>query len=213
VPAVGFVASAGGHTYQRSPGIAIDPRDPDVRRWAATRSAATCTDLADVSVGVLCAAFADLYLWVHRPWSPVSSMSALERRQTKRSLTSIVSSAPARGRETRLAAVGFAFRSAGGFDVVAETLDEAEPFGSELLADAVQRCCGPLRDMPTPMLSSTVTSPIRTYSQCLTPSHTSPQTPSTSSRFSSGVVRPSRGSSRFQTLSASSSCNSISQSE
>jgi hypothetical protein len=64
-------------------------------------------------------------------------MSALERRQTKRSLTSIVSSAPPRGRETRLAAVGFAFRSAGGFDVVAETLDEAEPFGSELLADAV----------------------------------------------------------------------------
>ncbi len=112
-----------------------------------------------------------------------------------------------------LAAVGFAFRSAGGFDVVAEPSTRQSPSVVSCLRMLSQRCCGPLRDMPTPMLSSTLTSPIRTYSQCLTASHTSPQTPSTSSIFSSGVVRPSRGSSRFQTLSVSSSCNSISQSE
>jgi len=135
--AMAFAAAVGGRVYQCSPRVAVDPRAPVVERWARSRPARHCRNLHDVSVGELGAAFAAVYEWIHRPWSPVTNKDVLaEVAATEAAHIDRAVSAGA-WRAGRLAAVAFAFRSREGFEVVAETVRPNTPGGVDAVADVI----------------------------------------------------------------------------
>lgn len=136
-PAAAFITRAGGRTYQHCPGIMVEASDPRVRRWAAAQPTTTCTDLSAVDTHVLVAAFADLYAWSHRNWSPVTDteelmqVSGQEIAEVDRALST---GAWVNG---HLAAAALAFPSDDRIEVVAETIHPAQPRGEDLVAGAL----------------------------------------------------------------------------
>lgn len=136
-PARAFVTRAGGRVYQRSPGTIIEASEPSVQRWAAIQPRANCTDLTNVDVDTLVAAFANLYMWTHQDWSPVTDADELMRasRQEVAELDRTVSTAV--WVDGQITALALAFPSDDGVDVVAETIHPTPPRGQELLAGAL----------------------------------------------------------------------------
>lgn len=134
--AMAFVSAVGGRAYQCSPGIVIDVRDSDVQRWAQSRSSSGCRNLEGTSPVQLSQAFAALYKWIHRPWSPVTNnevlarVAAAEVADIDRACSAGVWSGD------QLVAVAFTFPSPEGFEVVAETT-QGEDGGIDAVADAV----------------------------------------------------------------------------
>uniref|UniRef100_UPI0013A6F8BB GNAT family N-acetyltransferase n=1 Tax=Mycolicibacterium llatzerense TaxID=280871 RepID=UPI0013A6F8BB len=135
--ATAFLTSQGGLVYQRCPAAVLDAHDPSVQRWINAQPSIGCTDLTNLSARQLSAAFSTQYLWTHRSWSPVGDLDALaaaakvDMADLDRALSA------AAWHDGRLAAVAFAFRAPTQIEVVAETLDEAEPDGEHRLAQAV----------------------------------------------------------------------------
>lgn len=135
--AMGFVSAVGGRAYECSPGIVIDVGDSEIQRWAQSRSSSSCRTLEGSSPLELSDAFAALYEWIHRPWSPVTSsavltsVAALEVADVDRACSAGVWSGG------QLVAVAFAFPAPVGFEVVAETTRGGEDGGIEAVADAV----------------------------------------------------------------------------
>lgn len=135
--AVAFVSAVGGRAYECSPGIVINVDDSDVQRWAQSRSSSGCRTLEDTSPEELSHAFAALYEWIHRPWSPVTSnavlttVAALEVADIDRACSAGVWSGG------RLVAAAFAFPALVGFEVVAETTRGDQDGGIDAVADAV----------------------------------------------------------------------------
>lgn len=135
--AMAFVSAVGGRVYQTSPGIVVDPRAPSVQRWARSRSGRDCRTLEDIAVPEVAQAFAAVYRWIHRPWSPVTSDALLDEvaEQEAADVDRRCSAAVWSG--GRLVAAAFAFSSAEGFEVVAETIQSDQPGGIDAVADAV----------------------------------------------------------------------------
>lgn len=135
--ATAFVARVGGRVYQRCPGVVVDASDPSVRRWAAAQPTVPCTDLAAVDTDTLVAAFADLYAWSHRTWSPVTDTdelmqgSRLEIASVDRGLSS------GAWVDGQLAALALAFPSDDGIEIVVETIHPRQTRGQELVASAL----------------------------------------------------------------------------
>lgn len=135
--AMAFLTRAGGRVYQRCPGIVVDVSDPNVRQWVAAQPQDSCTDLTGVDTDTLVAAFADLYEWTHRDWSPVTDTEELMR--ASRQEIGEVDRALSIGAwvDDRLAAVALAFPSEDGIEVVAETVHPAQPQGQELVGSTI----------------------------------------------------------------------------
>ena len=129
-----FVTRAGGRVYQRCPGVIVDASDPRVRQWAAVQPKATCTDLTAVDTDLLAAAFADLYAWSHRDWSPVTDTEELMRVSRQEVAEADRALSVGAWVDDRLAAVALAFDSDDGVEVVAETVRPTQPRGEELVA-------------------------------------------------------------------------------
>lgn len=77
------------------------------------------------------------YLWTHRSWSPVGDTAALAAVATAEMAELDAELSAGAWHGGRLAAAVFAFRTPTHVDVVAETIDEAEPHGERRLADAI----------------------------------------------------------------------------
>lgn len=146
--ATAFLTSQGGFVYQRCPAAVLDAHDPSVQRWINAQSSIGCTDLTHLSTGELSAAFSTQYLWTHRSWSPVGDLDALAAaaKVEMADLDRALSAGAWHG--GRLAAVAFAFRAATHIEVVAETLDEAEPDGEQRLARAIAFTLRTVRRQP-----------------------------------------------------------------
>lgn len=135
--AMAFVSAVEGRAYQCSPGVVINVGDSNVQRWAESRSSSFCRSLEGISPVELSRAFAALYEWIHRPWSPVTSnavltrVAALEVADVDRACSAGVWSGG------RLVAIAFAFPAAEGFEVVAETTRGDADGGLDAVADAV----------------------------------------------------------------------------
>ena len=88
------------------------------------------------------------YLWTHRSWSPVGDLAALAAaaRDETADLDCALSAAAWHG--GHLAAVVFAFRTTTQVEVVAETLDEAEPDGERRLAQVIAFMLRAVRRQP-----------------------------------------------------------------
>ncbi len=136
-PATAFIARVGGRVYQRCPGVVVDASHPTVRQWASAQPKATCTDLTALDNDTLVTAFADLYAWSHRNWSPVTDTSELMQvsRQEIAHVDRLLSSGA--WIDGQLAALALAFPSDGGIEVVAETLHPSHSRGQELVAAAL----------------------------------------------------------------------------
>jgi GNAT superfamily N-acetyltransferase len=135
--AMAFLTALGGIVYQSCPAAVIEADDPSVQRWADAHSATDCTDLSHLSSEQRRAAFITQYLWTHRSWSPVGDRAALAEAATDDMADLDPALSAAVWRDGQPAAVVFAFRSSTDVEVVAETLDEAEPDGEHLLAQAL----------------------------------------------------------------------------
>ena len=135
--AIAFVAAIGGREYQCSPGIVVDPRESGVRRWVASRPLRNCRNLRDMDSAEVASAFAAVYEWIHEPWSPVTNkdllleVAAMEAAEVDRACSA------GTWVDGRLSAVAFAFPSAQGFEVVAETMRPGEANGIDAVANAV----------------------------------------------------------------------------
>lgn len=83
------------------------------------------------------AAFADLYAWSHRNWSPVTDTNELMQgsRLEIASVDRVLSSCA--WVEGQLAALALAFPSEGGIEIVAETIHPRHCRGQELVACAL----------------------------------------------------------------------------
>lgn len=139
--AQGFFSRVGGRRYQQCTAAVIDPRNPTVQRWAARRHATACTDLSEQTIPQLADAFMRQYLWVHKSWSPVGDRAALAAIANDEVAVLDRKASSARWVDGRLAAIGFAFKSVRGFEVVAETVEREEPDGIALVADVVGDVC------------------------------------------------------------------------
>lgn len=135
--AMAFAAAMDGRVYQCSPGIVVDPRAPDVQRWAHSHAGRHCRNLEDASLGELGAMFAAVYEWIHRPWSPVTNNSLLAEVAALEVAGADRSGSAGAWRAGRLAAVAFAFRTGEGFEVVAETIQPDTPDGVAAVAEVV----------------------------------------------------------------------------
>ena len=135
--ATAFLTGQGGVVYQSCSAAVIDAGDLSVQRWANAQSATGCTDLAHLSSEQLSTAFSTQYLWTHRSWSPVGDRAALAAAATAEMVDLDRALSAAAWHDGRLTAVVFAFRTPTQIEVVAETLDEAEPDGERLLAQAI----------------------------------------------------------------------------
>lgn len=134
--ATAFLTSQGGVVYQRCPAAVIDAHEPSVRRWADAQRLTGCTDLTQMSLEQLSEAFSTQYLWTHRSWSPVGDLDALAATAAAEMVDLDRALSAAVWHDGALAAVVFAFRTSTQVEVVAETLDEAEPDGEYRLAQA-----------------------------------------------------------------------------
>jgi len=135
--ATAFVSSIGGRVYQTSPGTVIDPRAPGVQRWALSRSSRDCRALEDIAVPEVAQAFAAVYQWIHRPWSPVTNKALLDEVAAQEAADVDRGCSVGVWSAGRLVAAAFVFGAAGGFEVVAETVRGDEPGGIDAVADAV----------------------------------------------------------------------------
>lgn len=117
----------------------IDADDPAVRRWINAQSLTGCTDLTHLSSPQLSAAFSTQYLWTHSSWSPVGDLAALAAAAADEMADLDRALSAAAWHDGRLAAVVFAFRTPTHIEVVAETLDEAEPDGEYQLSVAMKK--------------------------------------------------------------------------
>jgi GNAT superfamily N-acetyltransferase len=135
--ALAFLAGRGGVVYQTCPAVVIDALEPAVQSWANGLPATGCTDCAHVPSAQLEAAFRAQYLWIHRRWSPVDDRATLAAAATAEIEDLDRTLSTAAWQEGRLSAAVFAFRTPTHVEVVAETVDEAEPDGERLLAQAV----------------------------------------------------------------------------
>ncbi|WP_418001828.1 hypothetical protein ACNO8X_16210 [Mycobacterium sp. PDNC021] len=135
--AIAFVSTVGGREYQCSPGIVVDPHAPGVQRWVATRSVQNCRNLEAMDLAAAGQAFAAVYEWIHGPWSPVTSKDVLLEVAATEVAEADRTSSAGTWLGGRLAAVAFAFPSAEGIEVVAETIRDGEPSGIDAVADAV----------------------------------------------------------------------------
>ena len=135
--ATAFVSAVGGRVYQTSPGIVVDPRAPGVQRWARSRSSQDCRTMEGIEVAAVAQAFAAVYQWIHRPWSPVTNDALLNEvaAQEAADIDRVCSAAVWSGAQPVAAA--FAFPSVDGFEVVAETIQRDQPGGIEAVANAV----------------------------------------------------------------------------
>lgn len=140
--AMAFVSAVGGRMYQRSPGIVVNPRATGIQQWVQSRPVYGCRNLEETPIPELAQAFAALYEWIHRPWSPVTSEEVLS--QTAAMEASDIDRAGSAGfwRDGQLLAVAFAFDSTEGVEVVAETIRPDEPGGIDAVADAVAMVIG-----------------------------------------------------------------------
>lgn len=136
-PGAAFVARMGGRAYQHCPGILVEASDPRVRRWAAAQPKATVTDLCALGTDVLAAAFADLYEWTHRDWSPVTDTNELMQVSSQEIVEIDRALSTGAWDGGRLAALALAFPSDDGIEVVAETLHPLQPDGEEFVAGAL----------------------------------------------------------------------------
>src|SRR5215211_4125540 len=77
----GFLAAAGGTVVQRCPPMTVPLRHPDVREWAATRTLPDATTVrtgAELTTAQLTRLWTDVYCWVHQPWAPTDTRSAMD---------------------------------------------------------------------------------------------------------------------------------------
>ena len=133
--ASGFVRAAGGRTYQRClcPTVRLDAVAP----WCAGRTVPRVTVAPFSAADALIDAFADLYRWLHAPWSPVGGVDAL--REVARQVC--VGADSALSRVAYLGglpvALALAFRDGDRVEVVAETVAADTPDGADVLAAAI----------------------------------------------------------------------------
>lgn len=112
-------------------------------RCGAT-SSTICTSLATVEAEASAAAFAGLYEWTHRAWSPVTDtdeLIAVSRREVGEANPNL---SVAGWFEGGLAALALAFPRDDGVDVVAETLEHDQPRGKQLVAGVLSVLLGRL---------------------------------------------------------------------
>jgi GNAT superfamily N-acetyltransferase len=146
--AMAFLTGQGGRVYQSCSAAVIDADDLSVQRWANAQSATGCTDLAHLSLEQLSAAFSTQYLWTHSSWSPVGDLAALAAAATAEMVDLDRALSAAAWHGGRLAVVVFAFRTPTHIEVVAETLDEAEPDGERRLAQSIAFVLRAVRRQP-----------------------------------------------------------------
>ena len=135
--AIAFVSTVGGREYQCSPGIIVDPQALGVQRWVATRSVQNCRSLEGMDLTEVGKAFAAVYEWIHAPWSPITNESLLLEVAATEAAAADLTCSAGTWFGGRLAAVAFAYPSAEGIEVVAETIRRGEPSGIDAVADAV----------------------------------------------------------------------------
>ncbi|AQT77991.1 hypothetical protein B1R94_00175 [Mycolicibacterium litorale] len=138
-PAMAFIDRIGGRVYQRCAGVVIDASHPSVRQWAGAQPKANCTDLAALDTDMLVTAFANLYTWSHRSWSPVTDIYEL-MEVSRQDITHVDRMASSGAwADGQLAALALAFPSDDGIDVVAETIHPRTSHfrGQELVASAL----------------------------------------------------------------------------
>jgi GNAT superfamily N-acetyltransferase len=135
--AMAFVSSIGGRVYQTSPCAVVDPRAPGVQRWARSRSDRDCRTLEGIAAPEVARAFATIYNSIHRLWSPVTDDALLDEVAAQEATDVDRRSSVGVWSDGRLVAAAFTFRSAEGFEVVAETVRGDEPGGFDAVADAV----------------------------------------------------------------------------
>lgn len=130
--ATGFLAAAGGSVRQRCPGQVVDLDDPGLLAWAEQHDLAAAAppgletgSLERLGDQHLAQAFAEQYLWVHAPWSPVPPGAP------RRALAEVAVATAAevdRARSSgvwwrgRLVATVLVFPSTRGWEAVAETV-------------------------------------------------------------------------------------------
>lgn len=113
------------------------PRTSGVQRWVASRPVRYCRNLSDMDLTEVARAYATVYEWIHEPWSAVTNndllleVAAMEAAEVNRACSA------GTWVDGRLSAVAFAFPSAEGFEVVAETMRHGETNGIDAVADAV----------------------------------------------------------------------------
>lgn len=130
-------------TYQHSDGVTLDPSSADVLVWSAgpvMPHGARLEPLDGWAPERLADGFVEQYLWVHDPWSPVTSLDALidvarltvDEHDAALGTAAFISN--------RLAALVLAFPTGDHqLEVVAETQSRLEPHGHTLLAAALAR--------------------------------------------------------------------------
>ena len=135
--AMAFVSHAGGRIYQRCPGIIVDTSHRDVQQWVTAQPKARCTDLTGVQTDALVAAFADLYTWTHRDWSPVSNTEELQAVSRAEICDADPALSTGAWEGDRLAALALAFPRDNGIDVVAEAVHPQQAGGQQLVAGSI----------------------------------------------------------------------------
>lgn len=133
--ATAFVTAVGGRPYQHCPGIAVDPRAEDVRRWALARRSGSCRDLVEATD--LVSVFAELYRWIHQTWSPAGDMAVLAQVAGEDVADADLTLSSGYWVAGRLTAVAFAFPRGEACDVVAETVTADVPDGDQAVAGVV----------------------------------------------------------------------------
>lgn len=139
IAAQGFLTCIGSRVYQRCRGVAVDPRDPAVRRWVAQQAVDRCADLSGLTPASLAAVFARQYAWVHASWSPVGDADLLAQVAAEEVSEADLSMSFGAWVADRLVAVAvaFAFPSEVGLEIFAETVEPDVPDGVRLVATVV----------------------------------------------------------------------------
>lgn len=142
--AVGFMAAVGGRPYQRCPCLRPDPTSADIRSWCASQSpppVARLDSAEGLSRNELIRLWVDQYIWVHEPWSPVTSTALLESVAEEIADDMIRAASSAAWVAGRVAALAWAVQEpAGEVTVVAETTGCGELQGQALVAAVLADC-------------------------------------------------------------------------
>lgn len=139
--AVEFARHRGGASYQNCSSTFIDPSQESVQQWAAeTLQLPGSNDVFYTALGRdhnALRAFVDMYLWVHKKWSPVGDTDSLcdIAETVLRSLDKQLSVAA--WRAGTIEAAVFAFRDGDDVEIVAETTRRLVADGSHVLSRAL----------------------------------------------------------------------------